>query len=384
MDLSPQLNGWIVNRDGGDIGNGIEQALLAANTGAKPHITWTVIDPNRFATQDDLDFQVTNSMATWIVVDIAQGSTTALQQARANGDASWNPRSVVSLTYATARNFQAIPAVVTSPTTMILNQALARIGATSASEYLMSIANNPAAVTALANAPTTIAQPVVPMMRDLRPYDVSVAIALLVVGLIYLCILAFNVTMAGLGARGPLQPFLRYRSLVAVRILGPLTCYFFMSLMITLLNVAFEVPYGRTFSYGAGFMIWWATTFTGMAVLGLVTECFLSLLGPKFVAFTLLFWIIINVSVANLPLELSPSFYKYGVIMPFYNIRAVYNKVIFNVGERIEILKYNGILWAWLVVILLTFPIWIKLEQRSAIKERQKAAAQKEEKNSSS
>ncbi len=381
-DLSPNLNGWIINRDSGEIGSAVQEAFLAANEGAKPHSTWTVIDPNRFPTQDEVDYQVTNTLATWIVVTVEEDATAKLEQARANGDASWDPRSVVSLTYATSRNFQALPSMVLAPATATLNQALARLSAQLARQYLSSIATNQTAINNLASAPQTIANPIIAVNRDLRPYDVPVAIAVLVVGLIYLCILAFNATMANFGGRQGLQPFLRYRSLVAMRIVAPLVCYFFLSLMISLLNIPFKVPFGRTFSYGAGFMTWWAATFVGMCVLGLVTECAISLVGPRFIGFALVFWIIINVSVANLPIELSPSFYQYGYSMPFYNIRQIYIKIIFDVGQRVEMLKYFGILWAWLAVILITFPLWIRLEQRSAQKARQ--AQQKGPKNAGS
>jgi hypothetical protein len=272
--------------------------------------------------------------------------------------------------------------VVLAPATATLNKALAQLSSQLAKQYLSSIATNQTAINNLANAPQTIANPIIAVNRDLRPYDVPVAIAVLVVGLIYLCILAFNATMANFGGRQGLQPFLRYRSLVAMRIIAPLVCYFFMSLMISLLNIPFNVPFGRTFSYGAGFMTWWAATFVGMCVLGLVTECAISLVGPRFIGFALVFWIIINVSVANLPIELSPSFYQYGYSMPFYNIRQIYIKIIFDVGQRVEMLKYFGILWAWLAVILITFPVWIHLEQRSAQKARQ--AQQKGPKNAGS
>nr|CDI56818.1 conserved hypothetical protein [Melanopsichium pennsylvanicum 4]SNX88044.1 related to SNG1 \ len=372
IDCSPNLSAWIINRDSGTIGATIQEALLASNDGPKPHSTWTVINPSRFPTQDEADYEVTNTLSTWMIVTIAEDATARLEQARASGDASWDPRSLISLTYATSRNFQVVPSMVLSPAMNTLNKALAQLSGQLAGQYLTSIASNQSAINNLARAPQTIASPIVLNQRDLRPYDAPVAIAVLVVGLIYLCILAFNSTLANFNARQGLQPFLRYRSLVAMRFLAPLVCYFFVSLMISLLNIPFDLPFGRTFSYGAGFMTWWCATFTGMCILGLVTECFISIVGPRFIGFTLVAWIIVNVSVANLPIELSPTiFYRYGYAMPFYNIRGIYVKIIFDVGQRIEILKYFGILWAWLAVILLTFPIWIYLERRSALKARQ-------------
>ncbi len=56
--------------------------------------------------------------------------------------------------------------------------------------------------------------------------------------------------------------------------------------------------------------------------------------------------------------------------MPFYNIRQIYVKIIFDVGQRVEILKYFGILWAWLAVIFLTLPIWMHFERKPVLKAR--------------
>ncbi|SPC68172.1 related to SNG1  len=370
IDLSPNLTAWIVNGDSGAVGAAVQEALLAANNGPKPHSTWLVVDPARFPTQEQLDYEVTNTMSTWMIVEIVQHATAKLEHARVNGDASWDPRSLVSATYATSRNFQVVPSMVLSPATTTLNKVLAQLNTQLAGEYLATIAGNATAVNNLANAPQTIASPIVLNSRDLRPYNVAVAIAVLVVGLIYVAILAFNATMANFAARQGLLPYLKFRSLVALRIVAPLVWYFFMSLMVSLLNIAFEVPFGRTFSYGAGFMTWWAVTFVGMCVLGFVTECAMSLVGQKFVGFALVFWIILNVSTVSFPIELSPSLYKYGYMMPFYSIRQVYNKVIFDIGEPVEILKWFGILWAWLVVIFLTLPFWIRMEQRSVLEAR--------------
>ncbi|KAN0064117.1 hypothetical protein ACQY0O_003284 [Thecaphora frezii] len=372
-DLSTNLHGWIINRDaGGIVGDALQNALIQANTGPKPHITWKVVDPARYPTTADLDYEVAIELSAYGIVEIAANATAKLEQARATGDATWDPTSLVSLIYASARNAQVVPSVVVAPAQQTINHALATLSTQLAASFF---SNPPANVaTLVARAPQTIASPIVLLPRDIRHYDTPVAIAVLLVGLIYLCILTFNVTMANFGVRQPLQPFLRYRSLVAMRILVPMSTYVIISLMITLLNVAFELPFGRVFSYGAGFMIWWCTTFVGMTIMGLVTETFISLVGPRFIAFLLLFFIIINVSVANFPIEISPSFYRYGYAMPFYNIRMIYNTVIFDVGKRVLILKYMGILWAWLAVIFLTFPIWIWREQKAAQKARSQKA----------
>ncbi|EPQ27589.1 uncharacterized protein PFL1_04727 [Pseudozyma flocculosa PF-1] len=369
-DLSPHLNGWIVNRDAGNtIGDSIQSALLEANAGPKPHVTWSVVDPARYPTTADLDYQVIRQLSTYIVVEVQANSTQRLAAARQAGDASWDPSSVVSLIYASGRNNMVVPSLVFSPAQQVVQRAITRLSSQLAADFFRAPPPNVAAL--VAAAPQTVASPIVAVPRDLRRFDQPVATAVLLVGLVLLLIMAFLSTMANFGARQPLQPFLAYRSLVAMRILVPLLSYFFISLMMTTLNVAFQLPYGRALSsYGAGFMTWWAVTFVGLAVLGLATECFISLVGPQFIGFCLVFFIVINVSTASLPIEVSPSFYRYGYAMPFYNLRSIYNIIIFDVGKTQTIAKYTGILLAWLVVILATFPIWIWLETRRAAKAR--------------
>ena len=58
--------------------------------------------------------------------------------------------------------------------------------------------------------------------------------------------------------------------------------------------------------------------------------------------------------------------------MPFYNLRQAYLAIMFRVGERTygrltkgsTIMKYVGIIWAWMAGILLTYPIFVWLDYR--------------------
>ncbi len=79
--------------------------------------------------------------------------------------------------------------MVLSPAMKTLQQAMTQLGSQLAAQYLSSVAGNETAINNLARAPQTLVSPVILAQRDLRPYDVPVAIAVLVVGLIYLCIL---------------------------------------------------------------------------------------------------------------------------------------------------------------------------------------------------
>lgn len=53
--------------------------------------------------------------------------------------------------------------------------------------------------------------------------------------------------------------------------------------------------------------------------------------------------------------------------MPFYNMKAIYTTIIFDVGKRVHILKHIGILWGTLALLFSAFPLWILHEQRRAV-----------------
>ncbi|CEH16028.1 Domain of unknown function DUF3533 [Ceraceosorus bombacis] len=371
VESTPNIDAAIIDRDGGLIGSTITQQLLAINASPAPRLTWRSVSPSAYPTSADVEKAVAIDFDTWLIIEIAQGATTRLEAARAAGDASWNPNSVVTLTYAEARNQVGFGLIMTLARSS-LQPVLANINTQLAARYLTSLgANSAAAITALSNAPSTIANPVAMTTNNVRPYSQPVATAATFVGLIYLCILAFNVVMAGFGMRAGmgLNRKLNLRSLILARILLPAISYIFLSLMFSLLEIAFELDFkAMGYTYGAGFMVWFCFTYTGMLLLGLMTEAFLSLVGAPFIGFCLILIIIVNVAVSNLPIELQNEFFKYGYAMPFYNLKQSYLTIVFNVGKRSDLFKYAGILWVWIIVVIFTFPIWIWLERKREIK----------------
>jgi len=250
-----------------------------------------------------------------------------------------------------------------------ITRIMAELNAQLAAEYLSANSGNAAAIAALAAAPQTIGAPVGLTYRNLAMYP-TVANAATFVGLIYLCILAFNVTMAGGAIRDAfgLDLKLNARSQVLLRLGGPFLCYIILSLMWSLLELPFHLPFGGNFSHGAGFMVWWMFTLLGMAVLGYWTEGFYALVGAKWVAYSLLVIILTNVSGANLAVEAQNAFYKFSYAMPFYVTKNAYLNILFHVGYRAELAKSFGILVGWLILSLVTIPIWLRLERKRLIK----------------
>jgi hypothetical protein len=69
-----------------------------------------------------------------------------------------------------------------------------------------------------------------------------------------------------------------------------------IALLFAMINLPFEVNFGAHFSYAGGFFFWAFSTYLGMLALGLAVELALSVIGPKFIGFFLVCWIIVNVS----------------------------------------------------------------------------------------
>ncbi|KAL7419021.1 hypothetical protein Q5752_006706 [Cryptotrichosporon argae] len=229
-------------------------------------------------------------------------------------------------------------------------------------------AANATAMGLLAQAPATISQGVSYAMVNLRPYNQPVAQAITLVGLIYMLIFSFVVTMSNNAAREIIAPFLTTRAYIAYRLIAPLAIYLVLSFFYAMINLPFKVHFGAHFTYAGGFFLWWfGGLFLGMAAVGLATEFAITILGPKFIAFFLVPLIIVNTSVASLPHELQPWIFRYGLAMPFYNVSRMVRTIIFDTRNQIGM--NCGILLAWIAVSFITISTATWLMRRKAVNE---------------
>lgn len=216
-------------------------------------------------------------------------------------------------------------------------------------------------------------------INDIRPFNVPVASAVDYVGLIYLVILAFVLTNQLLAARveSGLDKRLRLRPLILLRLLWPVTLYFFVSLMYSLLSLAFGVPFGRKFGH-AGFIIYWMMSWCSMSALGLALESMITILTIKFIPIFLILWIISNVSVAFYPIEVLPAVFRYGFAMPFYNVSSTVRTLLFDTKNQIGL--NFGVQFSWILISCITLPIFqwvVRRRQIKAWEASQRAAREK-------
>jgi len=106
----------------------------------------------------------------------------------------------------------------------------------------------------------------------------------------------------------------------------------------------------------------WLFMLMGMTALGFATEAMITILGPNFMAFFLLPWIISNIAVATMPIDLQPWLYRYGYGFPVYNIGLAIRTIIFNTHSHMG--RNAGVLIAWIALSVGTITVFTYLTER--------------------
>lgn len=326
-------------------------------------MSWLILDASQFPGGPDEVAQAVLDHRCWAAVTINPQASSNLTASMNTADASYNTTQAMTAYLTSGRNENIYRSVITPQVTSILTN----ISYTFALSSSPSLASRPDISTLLQIAPLLVIRPLAFTIDDLRPFNVPVASAVDYVGLIYLLILAFVLTNQLLAARieSGFEKRLRLGPLILIRLLWPVTLYFFISLMYSLLSLAFGVPFSRNFGH-AGFVIYWMMSWCSMSALGLALESMITILTLKFIPIFLILWIISNVSVAFYPIEILPAVFRYGFAMPFYNVSSTVRAIIF--GTKNQIGLNFGVQFSWIVISCITLPIFQWLVRRRQIK----------------
>ncbi|KAJ7147897.1 hypothetical protein C8R43DRAFT_925992 [Mycena crocata] len=358
------LPGWIVDFDGGAVGQTVS-AALAGITPGNTGVSWQVLSASQFPEGTAQIQDAIVQEKTWYAVTINSGASANLNAAVSAANASYDSSTAITFFGSEARNEN-----IYRQHSRIVSGQLDAITHQFALQFIKNISSSANIATLLSTAPQLIARPIYSTTDNLRPFDVAVASAVTFVGLIYLLILSFFIVMVSGAARevSGLESRLALGSLIRVRITTSFVAYFFVSLIYTLLSRAFQLPFSRYFG-PAGFVIFWMLNWIGMLACGLALEAMITLLTARFVPFFLIVWIITNVSVCVFPLQVLPHIYRYGYAFPFYNISRAVRSIIF--GTKNDVGLNFGVLIAWVALSCITLPLF-----QWFVRRRQVAAAQ--------
>ncbi|KAF4569428.1 hypothetical protein EYR36_009219 [Pleurotus pulmonarius] len=348
------LNGWIVDFDGGDIGAAVVQNFLGVN-GEPMKISWEIRPASDFPNGVDDLAQAVISERCWVALSINQNATARLNAAVASLDANYDGTSAVTAFGVEARNEDAYRVLLKPNIDIPMDQ----LSVNFANQFARTLISRQIDISALlSTAPQIITRPAYFTIRNLRPFDVPVASAVTFVGLIYLLIISGIANGARLAAG--FEQRLSLPSLISTRIVTSISMYFILSLFYSLQSLAFQLPFNRRFGH-PGFLVFWMLMWFGMTALGLAVEAMFTLLTPRFIPFFLVLWIISNVSTCFYPLETLPAFYRYGYASPFYNVSRGIRTIVFSTRNMLGL--NFGVLIAWIAISCITIPLtsWLDI-----------------------
>ncbi|KAH9825005.1 hypothetical protein DFH28DRAFT_942522 [Melampsora americana] len=345
-----KLRGIVVDFDRDVIGQAVVTAFKQ-NTGQSTQVTWTIVDASKYSTPEGVS-QAILAEEYWAAIVVNRGASASLQAAVTRQDSTYNGSLAVTAYGCGARNDNAyISSILPS-----INVGMRNAATTFASSHARSQADIAALGTLMRTAPQTITHPLGYVMNDLRPFDVPVAQAVVFVGLIYLLIISFILTLLNFNARmsSGLYSKLNFRSLIIVRVATPFFMYFCLSCVYALISLAFKVPFSRYYGRG-GFLIYWAMSFLGMAALGFSVEALITILTPRFIPYFLVLWLITNISISSSPIDMLPGVFRYGYAFPFYNLSKTFRTIIFNTKNEFGL--NFGVQVAWIALSLTTLTL---------------------------
>ncbi|PBK93451.1 hypothetical protein ARMGADRAFT_929201 [Armillaria gallica] len=353
------LQGWVVDFDGLAVGNAVVQGLISSSS----KVTWTERTSREFSGPEEVANLVVDEK-TWVAVVVNSNATTALQYALSSVNSSYDGSEAITVYVVEARNENAYRSLIrpsVQTTLAAISQAFAQIFLR---QVGLSSSNSLASIST--TAPQILTEPISYTIDNLRPFDIPVASAITFVGLIYVLVLSFFIVNFCAAARelSGLEKALTTGSLIRVRIASSFVAYFTLSLFYSLLSRAFQVNLSRVLG-PAGFLIFWMANFVGMLAVGLALEAMMTLMTLRFVAFFMIFWIIVNVSVCFMPIDVLPHIYRYGYAFPFYNLSCAVRTIVF--GTKNQLGMQFGILIAWTAVSMITIPLFQWLMRRKAV-----------------
>ncbi|KAF6760350.1 hypothetical protein DFP72DRAFT_103929 [Ephemerocybe angulata] len=349
-----KLKGWVVDFDGGAIGQTVSQALVSNQGPGK--VEWTVVPAANFpGGVEDLAHAVRHE-DVWVAISINPESSTRLTAALASPNAAYDGTQAITGYGVEARSENAFRVIIRPS----VQAALDAISQRYAQQTAKNAANSPILASILSASPQTIVQPVSYTINNLIPFDQPVATAATFVGMLYQLILGFFIVMIALGAReaSGYDKTLSTKNLIILRLSSSLISYFFS----TASSIWLSRLMSRENSDAPGFLVFWMVNYVGMVAVALALESMITLLTPKGMPFFMLLWIISNLAVSVFPIEVLPIVYRYGYAVPFYNLSRAIRTIVFGTRNRVG--TSVGILFAWIAISCITLSLFQWLVRR--------------------
>ncbi|KAI1370338.1 MNNG and nitrosoguanidine resistance protein [Hypoxylon crocopeplum] len=344
-------------------------AQRMVNSPTQSTLGFTIVSPQEYGYDPIAVRQAVYDWHAWAAIIINPNATALLEQAVVNGNSSYDPTGAIQFILQTARQQTTFSNYIVPQMQILAREFAAQFGPTW-SQSVMS--NTSIARDVLARAPAAVNPGVTPLSIDLRPFGPAAATPSVTIGLIYLIIVAFfsfafflPIHMKFAIPAG--HPPLHFWQLILWRIGSTMATYFFVSLMYSLVSLAFQIPFWpppgsptepafNATAYGRGsFPVYWMVNFVGMVALGFACENAAMVVGQPWTAAWLIFWVITNVSTSFYSIDLAPGFFRWGYAWPLHHIVQASQQILFDLHSEIGL--NFGVLFSWAAVDLALFPL---------------------------
>ncbi|WRT70772.1 uncharacterized protein IL334_007771 [Kwoniella shivajii] len=350
------------------------RTAIQQNMAIEPHLGWYEADPSTLSNfrivqggqgLDPYSYaeQKVLNQDVWGVLIVNSNATSGVWRGLTEG-VMWEPTGAMTFIYEEARNFYGSNQYVARLGTMLMTSA-GNSAATTLVSQILALGNASAVLTTGSQA-MAVAAPFNYNQHNLRPFDQLAGIASTTVGTVYLIIFTFLISVTWNNQGLPLiQDSLTQTSEVLVKLLVPFIAYFWLSLHYSLVSLAFLINFTREFGKG-GFVVYWMADWITMSALGFVMETMYLWLGPFF-PFFLIFWVILNVTVAFLDVGDMATFYRYGYWTPIWNLVDMAKCITF--GTKNHLVQNFAVNLGWLVVWMTLLAITVIFQRRNKEKE---------------
>ncbi|EDO16795.1 hypothetical protein Kpol_526p48 [Vanderwaltozyma polyspora DSM 70294] len=331
--------------------------------------TWTVYNqsefiehynlPNSTVVNEEL-FKIIHHEDYWFSVNIKENATQALINSLSNNNTQlFNASQFFEVGFESGRDPTNLRSAIL-PLAQAFESVYKRI-------YLSSLLPSIVNSTTSSNDPPSTeklisASSLAFTYSDYRPFVDAVDLAPLQVGAIYTIILTIVQFALWGKTHGAFSQKLKIPQLIVYRIVVSVITLFFLSLFYCTISAVYKVKFTRTFGRG-GFMVYWMSTWLVMLAVGGASENMVGLIiayGAQYIAFWILTWIILNISVTFFPLALDSSFYRFGYAMPVHNAVDIYKTIFLDLSKH-KMGRNYGILCAWVALNWILMPLFMKL-----------------------
>ncbi|ODQ60768.1 hypothetical protein WICANDRAFT_89968 [Wickerhamomyces anomalus NRRL Y-366-8] len=288
----------------------------------------------------------------WGGIYVPQDITSNYYQALKTGD---NFTDSIEFIYESGRNPQGVPSYVLN-IIQSLEKQFVSIGSNSIINNLISELSNDEVSNLLTSNPQLLSS-LWWSYFDNRPVFGSIVLGVVQIGLLYLLVLSFHQFNFAASTHQLIAKKLHTRQYLLYHMVASQSAYLVMSLVYSLMTLAFQVPVNATFGR-SGFLVEWAFVFLTMSALGSINENAAIQIFARYrpaIGFWIVFYMVTNVSVIFSPLVVMNNFFRYGYAMPMYQGNELL-KVVFLNTYKGHMGRNIGILIAWIVVMNIILP----------------------------